>query len=93
VVIDCTAVQMATALAAIDGRAAAMSFQADPETGQELTVGQRRVAAFLVEVLRRLDTAGVQVLDVALRRPTLDDVFLSLTGHATASDELETSAS
>jgi ABC-2 type transport system ATP-binding protein len=46
----------------------------------------------LVEV-RRLDTAGVQVLDVALRRPTLDDVFLSLTGHATASDELETSAS
>ncbi len=47
VVIDCTAVQMATALAAIDGRAAAMSFQADPVTGKELTVGQRRVAAFL----------------------------------------------
>jgi hypothetical protein len=47
VVIDCTAVQMATALAAIDGRAAAMSFAPDPETGEELTVGQRRVAAFL----------------------------------------------
>jgi ABC-2 type transport system ATP-binding protein len=51
----------------------------------------------LVEVLRRLDAAGVQVLDVALRRPTLDDVFLSLTGHAAepgaAADELETSAS
>jgi ABC-2 type transport system ATP-binding protein len=51
----------------------------------------------LVEVLRRLDAAGVQVLDVALRRPTLDDVFLSLTGHAAepgaVADELETSAS
>jgi ABC-2 type transport system ATP-binding protein len=36
----------------------------------------------LVEVLRRLDGAGLTVLDVALRRPTLDDVFLTLTGHA-----------
>ena len=35
----------------------------------------------LVEVLRRLDAASVKVLDVALRRPTLDDVFLTLTGH------------
>ena len=42
VVIDCTAVQMATALAAINGRAAAMSFD-DPD----LTHGQRQVAAFL----------------------------------------------
>ena len=36
----------------------------------------------LVEALRRLDAARVTVLDVALRRPTLDDVFLTLTGHA-----------
>jgi ABC-2 type transport system ATP-binding protein len=36
----------------------------------------------LVEVLRRLDSRSVRVLDVALRRPTLDDVFLTLTGHA-----------
>jgi len=35
----------------------------------------------LVEVLRRLDAVSVKVLDVALRRPTLDDVFLTLTGH------------
>ena len=39
-------------------------------------------AAVLVEALRRLDGAGVSVVDVGLRRPTLDDVFLSLTGHA-----------
>jgi ABC-2 type transport system ATP-binding protein len=36
----------------------------------------------LIEALRRLDTEGVTVLDVGLHRPTLDDVFLSLTGHA-----------
>jgi ABC-2 type transport system ATP-binding protein len=36
----------------------------------------------LVDSLRQLDDAGITVLDVALRRPTLDDVFLTLTGHA-----------
>jgi ABC-2 type transport system ATP-binding protein len=35
----------------------------------------------LVEMLRELDAAAVHVLDVSLRRPTLDDVFLTLTGH------------
>ncbi|HWG97902.1 MAG TPA: ATP-binding cassette domain-containing protein [Pilimelia sp.] len=46
-------------------------------------------AAVLVESLRRLDGEGVTVLDVGLRRPSLDDVFLSLTGH-TAQDEAGT---
>jgi ABC-2 type transport system ATP-binding protein len=35
----------------------------------------------IVEAVRRLDEAGVAVDDLALRRPTLDDVFLTLTGH------------
>ena len=35
----------------------------------------------IVEAVRRLDEANVVVDDIALRRPTLDDVFLSLTGH------------
>ncbi|TQF68300.1 ATP-binding cassette domain-containing protein [Rhodococcus spelaei] len=35
----------------------------------------------LVEALARLKSAGIGVLDVGLRRPNLDDVFLSLTGH------------
>ena len=39
-------------------------------------------AKTLREALRRLDTTDVEVLDVGLRRPTLDDVFLTLTGHA-----------
>ncbi len=37
----------------------------------------------LVEAVRRLDSANLQVADVALRRPSLDDVFFSLTGEFT----------
>jgi len=40
-------------------------------------------AAVLTEALRRLDAAEIVLEDVGLRRPTLDDVFLSLTGHVT----------
>jgi len=39
-------------------------------------------ATALIETLRSLDTAGIHPLDVGLKRPSLDDVFLSLTGHA-----------
>ena len=39
-------------------------------------------APVLAQALRELDRAQVSVQDVGLRRPTLDDVFLSLTGHA-----------
>jgi ABC-2 type transport system ATP-binding protein len=41
----------------------------------------------IVEAVQRLTEAGVGVDDIALRRPTLDDVFLALTGHA-AEEEL-----
>jgi ABC-2 type transport system ATP-binding protein len=37
--------------------------------------------------VRRLDQAGVGIQDIALRRPTLDDVFITLTGHGAADDE------
>ena len=43
----------------------------------------------IVEAVRRLDDAGVAVDDLGLRRPTLDDVFLSLTGHAAEADDDE----
>ena len=35
----------------------------------------------IAEAVRRLDAAAVGIADIAVRRPTLDDVFLSLTGH------------
>lgn len=36
----------------------------------------------LIEAARALDDAGIHPLDIALKRPSLDDVFISLTGHA-----------
>jgi ABC-2 type transport system ATP-binding protein len=41
----------------------------------------------LIEALRRLDAQGVVVQDIALHRPTLEDVFLSLTGHTSQEGE------
>jgi ABC-2 type transport system ATP-binding protein len=38
-------------------------------------------AKLLAEVIRELDSRGVEIDDIGLRRPTLDDVFISLTGH------------
>ena len=45
----------------------------------KLTV--RKHEGAIVEAVRRLDAAGVGIDDIALRRPTLDDVFLALTGR------------
>jgi ABC-2 type transport system ATP-binding protein len=42
----------------------------------------RPAAEILIASLRELDAEGIVVRDVAVRRPTLDDVFLTLTGHA-----------
>ena len=40
-------------------------------------------SAALESALHRLRTAGVVIVEIGLRRPTLDDVFLALTGHGT----------
>ena len=54
--------------------------QADPRNRSLLTPIAGG-AAVLAQALRELERAQVSVQDVGLRRPTLDDVFLSLTGH------------
>ena len=41
----------------------------------------------LFDVLKALDESGIHALDVGLKRPSLDDVFLSLTGHAAENTE------
>ncbi|MGW5333011.1 ATP-binding cassette domain-containing protein [Streptomyces bauhiniae] len=48
---------------------------------RKLTVPVTGGAKLLAEVIRELDGRGIEMDDIALRRPTLDDVFLSLTGH------------
>jgi ABC-2 type transport system ATP-binding protein len=54
--------------------------QVDEQT-RRLTAAVTGGADVLREVLQRLDERNVGVDDVGLRRPTLDDVFLTLTGH------------
>jgi len=53
-----------------------------PSVSEDLVnVGVYKRAGAIVEAVRLLDDADVEVHDVALRRPTLDDVFLAITGR------------
>ena len=62
------------------------SVEVDDHT-RKLTVPTSRGAAALTQVVRELDEAGIRIDDIGLRRPTLDEVFLSLTGHATDEED------
>ena len=66
----------------VDVSADGLSFSAPIKSGDRVVPG----------VIRALDDAGVDVLDVEVRRPTLDDVFLTLTGRV-ADGEVEAVAS
>jgi ABC-2 type transport system ATP-binding protein len=63
------------------GRAIDALAQARSDDGLVIVPG-----AAVAEAVRRLDEAGVEIDDVAVRRPTLDDVFMELTGHAAEED-------
>ena len=54
------------------------------EHTRRISVPTNSGAQGLVQVVRDLDEANIQINDIGLRRPTLDDVFLSLTGHDAA---------
>jgi len=56
------------------------------EHTRKLTVPAHGGAQRLVEIVRQLDEAGVTIDDIGLRRPTLDDVFLHLTGREAESN-------
>ena len=57
---------------------------------RKITVPTSNGSKGLVLVIRDLDDAGIDIDDIALRRPSLDDVFLKLTGHrAEETTELE----
>ena len=59
---------------------------------RKLTVPTSGGAAKLIEVVRDLGVAGVEIDDIALRRPTMDDVFLALTGQAIPAETPEAAA-
>jgi ABC-2 type transport system ATP-binding protein len=54
--------------------------------GRTIRVPVRARAGVVADAVRRLDEAGVELEDINMRRPTLDDVFLSLTGHVAEED-------
>jgi ABC-2 type transport system ATP-binding protein len=60
---------------------APMSDEPPTTEGKVVRLGVRERKGSLVEAVRRLGEAGVSVDDLAIRRPTLDEVFLALTGH------------
>ena len=78
--------RMADAVAAV-----AKTGEGEPHSDQEtgliyVGVGGRGSDA-LIEAVRSLDAAGIETRDLRLRRPSLDDVFLALTGHAAEEEE------
>jgi ABC-2 type transport system ATP-binding protein len=79
VVHDPATVEPARAILARDGDACTVDAHA-----RRLIVPAHGGVPRLMAILREFDAAGIALDDVGLRRPTLDDVFLALTGHATA---------
>jgi len=53
------------------------------DDGRHLQAPVRPAGGLATRVVRALDAAGVEVDDVAVRQPSLDDAFFSLTGHPT----------
>jgi ABC-2 type transport system ATP-binding protein len=72
--------------AAVAALTALASGSPSRENGSLLVPLRARRGA-IAEAVRRLDEANIPIDDIALRRPTLDDVFLTLTGRAAESDE------
>jgi ABC-2 type transport system ATP-binding protein len=68
---------------------AAMADELPSVEGELVTVSVRHRRGAIFEAVGRLGDAGVGVDDLALRRPTLDDVFLALTGHGAEEDRPE----
>jgi ABC-2 type transport system ATP-binding protein len=62
------------------------------EHTRRVTVPSEGGSKRLANVIREFDEAGIAIDDVGLRRPTLDDVFLSLTGHAAVAESEEDAA-
>jgi ABC-2 type transport system ATP-binding protein len=59
------------------------------EAAATVTMPIARADGIVPEVVRLLDTEGISVRDVVVRRATLDDVFMSLTGHAAEEAEAQ----
>jgi ABC-2 type transport system ATP-binding protein len=52
------------------------------ETGRVLTVNSRRAAATVVDLVKWIDQQGLELTDISLKHPSLEDVFIELTGKS-----------
>ena len=86
--LDVTLTHGAAAFAAITALEG-MSEEPVHADGLQVQVQVADRSGAIMEAARRLSQAGVAAEDIAVRRPTLDDVFLSLTGQAPVADETE----
>ena len=57
--------------------------------GRELAVNASDAPLALQGILAELGSRGIRLFDAGMRRPTLDDVFLRLTGHSASNDAAE----
>ena len=62
------------------------------EHTRRVTAPSEGGAKRLSSVIRDFDEVGIAIDDIGLRRPTLDDVFLSLTGHTAVEEQTEDAA-
>ena len=58
-------------------------------TSRRVTVPVDGGTAAVTAAVRVVEQIGIEIDDIGLRRPTLDEVFLSLTGHSTAADDAD----
>jgi ABC-2 type transport system ATP-binding protein len=68
---------------------AEMSEERPTVENSTVRVAVTRRSGLIAEVVRRLDDADIAVDDIAMRRPTLDDVFIALTGHKAEEEPAE----
>jgi ABC-2 type transport system ATP-binding protein len=73
--------------ALLEGHPLVTGATAADETARTVTAAITEARGIVPAIVRLLDEAGVALDDAALRRPTLDDVFLQLTGHGVDDDE------
>ena len=74
----------------LDRAATALGAECAVDVGRSrLSLPVTNGADELIAAVQALAAAGIPLADVALRRPTLDDVFLTLTGHTTESDDTD----
>ena len=82
---------LAAATATAAGAASQLIYRVDSVTAKTLNghlvvTASGADPAMLAEVIRRLDDDGIEATEVGLRLPSLDEVFLTLTGHAADSE-------